>query len=417
MEKIIVSGGNQLNGEVRISGMKNSVLPIIFSCLLVPSDCIIHNVPRVSDVYNALEILKSMGADAYFCNEHSVLINTKNATDKVARDDLVCTLRASSYLMGAMLSRFGKVKIPFPGGCNFGARPLDLHFNGFSNLGAECFVDEANIEIFSRKRLKSKKIILDKISVGATINMILASVFADGTVTIENCACEPHIDDLITFLNKCGAGIVRINSTVICSGVKSLYGAEHSVFSDMIEALTYIAAVGICKGEILLTEVNLEHLDYEFKIFKKMGYSLTAYDNSILVSSRGLNGANVVTAPYPLFPTDFHPQFSTLLCFAKGGGSVTDTVFPTRFAYVDELCRMGAKILRNGNTVYVSESVLNGSNVSATDLRAGASLVLAALGAQGKSTIDNVNYIVRGYENIVQKVASIGGKIKIIKGE
>ena len=416
MEQISVIGGNRLEGEVRVSGMKNSALPIIFACLLVPQECIISNVPRVSDVYNSLQILRSMGAVADFCGANTVLINTKNVSDTVTEDALIGKMRASSYLMGAMLSRYGKIKMPLPGGCNFGARPLDLHFKGFESLGAKCFEKAGIIEIFSLKKLKSKKIILDKISVGATINMVLATALLDGVTQIENCACEPHVDDLICFLNKCGANIVRKGTTVYCRGVKSLHGTSHCIFPDMIEALTYIAGVGICRGEVILKDVVCRHLKGELSLFRAMGYSIKEYKDTLYVTADAVIGKDVITAPYPLFPTDFHPQYAALLCFAKGGGVITDTVFPTRFAYIDELRKMGAKIERTGNSARIKKSELHGAIIDATDLRAGASLVLAALGATGQSTINNVNYIVRGYENIVEKLANIGGKIKLIKG-
>jgi len=417
MERIVVNGGTCLNGEIAVSGMKNSALPIIFACLLVPDECIIENIPRVSDVFNSLEILRSMGAYAEFKSEHTIVVNTKNATDNICARDLICKMRASSYLMGSMLSRFGKAKIPFPGGCNFGARPLDLHFKGFENLGAKCIEKEGIIEIFSTKSLKSKKIRLDKISVGATINMVLATAMLDGSTIIENCAMEPHVDDLIFFLNSCGAQIKRVDTTIFINGVKRLHGTSYAIYPDMIEALTYIAAVGICKGEITLNNVERSHLTHVEQILSNMGFCISACENSLNVKAKEIVGADVVTAPYPLFPTDFHPQFATLLCFANGGGTVRDDIFPSRFAYVDELLKMGAKIKRFGNSVRVDKSNLCGTTTDATDLRAGAALVLASLGAAGESTINNVNYIVRGYESIVDKIANIGGKIKLIKGD
>ena len=417
MEQISVIGGNRLEGKIKVSGMKNSALPIIFACLLVPQECIIINVPRVSDVYDSLKILRSMGAIADFCDTNTVLINTKNVTDQVSEFPLVCKMRASSYLMGAMLSRFGKIKMPMPGGCNFGARPLDLHFKGFESLGAKCFEYDGKIEIFSKEKLKSKKIILDKISVGATINMVLATALLDGLTVIENCACEPHVDDLICFLNKCGANVQRKGTTIFCNGVKELHGTEYCIFPDMIEALTYIASVGICRGEAVIDGIVCEHLSNELHLFEQMGFSIKEYGDRLRVTADKIVGADVVTAPYPMFPTDFHPQFASLLCFAQGGGVITDTVFPTRFAYVNELCKMGAKIEKIGNSAYITPSLLHGAEIDATDLRAGASLVLAGLGADGQSTINNVNYIVRGYENIVEKLANIGGKIKLIKGD
>lgn len=417
MERIYVKGGHRLKGDVQIGGMKNSILPVIFSCLLISGDCIIDNAPRVSDVENALSILRSMGAKAEFCDTHTILINTENAIPRVEDIDLVGKMRASSYLMGAMLSRFGEVVIPMPGGCNFGARPIDLHLKGFSSLGAECIEKNGKIHIKANKKQKCNKIILDKISVGATINMVLASVLRDGTTIIENVAKEPHVKDLIIFLNMCGARIKHCESFIACKGVKRLYGTRFKVYPDMIEALTYITFAGICKGKLNLLGVNNDHIENELKLFSQMGFKLKKYTNHLTVSVKKLVGADVVTAPYPFFPTDLHPQFSALLCYTKNGGTIREGVFPTRFAYADELVKMGARIEREGEAIRILPSALKGAELDATDLRAGACLVGASLGAEGESTINNVNYIVRGYENIVGKISSIGGKIKLVKGE
>ncbi len=417
MEKIVIYGKEKLEGCIKVSGMKNSALPIIFACLLIPEDCIIDNVPRVSDVFNALKILNSMGARAEFCGQHTVIINTKSVSQFINETSLICKMRASSYLMGAMLSRFGYVEIPMPGGCNFGVRPLDLHLKGFAELGAICEENDNKIKIFSNKKLKCNKIILDKISVGATINIVLASVFIDGVTIISNCAMEPHVDDLIAFLNKCGACIARHGNVIICKGVKRLYGTKYRIFPDMIEALTYITCVGICKGSIDIFGVNPQHLSGEIELFREMGFKIFERKNSLNIVANNIKGRNVVTSPYPHFPTDLHPQFAALLCYAKGGGSIKELVFPTRFAYVKELEKMGACIKRQGDTVYIKDAQLKGAKLDATDLRAGAALVAAALGAEGKSEINNVNYIVRGYESIVDKIANIGGKINLIKGD
>ena len=417
MEKIIVHGNHRLEGQIRVNGMKNSALPILYSCILVAGSCIIDNVPRVSDVENTLEILRSMGATAEFCDSHTVIVNTDNLVPEISSCELISSMRASSYLLGAMLSRFGYVSIPFPGGCNFGSRPLDLHLKGFEVLGAVCEEKDRLITVKSNKKLKCNKITLDKISVGATINMVLASVHIDGETVIENAAKEPHVDDLICFLNKCGAKILRKENCIVLQGVKSLVGREHKIYSDMIEALTYITAVGICKGEIELLYSDSSHIKFELDLFRKMGFEIKTFNNGLYVKSSEISGANVETAPYPLFPTDLHPQFASLLCFSKLGGTIKEKVFPSRFAYIKELKKMGASIDLEGDTVSIKPSYLNGAVIDATDLRAGAALILASLGAEGVSTINNVKYIVRGYENIVDKLASIGGKIKLIKGD
>ena len=417
MEKIVVEGGYPLEGRVTVSGMKNSALPIIFATVLVKGECIIHNVPRVSDVYDSLEILRSIGAYAEFCDANTLRIDCSDAKNSGFPEGLIGKMRASSYLMGVMLSRYGRIDLPLPGGCNFGARPLDLHFKGFASLGAECIEKSGRICIFTKEKLKSNKITLDKISVGATINMVLASATLEGTTTIVNCAQEPHIDDLICFLNRCGARIKRCGGTIVCHGVSSLHGSEYTVFPDMIEALTYACAVGICNGEIEICGAVLEHLENELPILRSMGYCIKTYDGIISFSSSGVNGVCVTTSPYPGFPTDLHPQFAALLCFSRGAGAITEEVFPTRFAYVDELQKMGASIVKQHNTVYIKQSKMRAASLDATDLRAGAALTIAALGACGVSTINNVKYIVRGYEDFVEKIANIGGKIKLIKGE
>ena len=418
MERLVISGEQRLNGEIKISGMKNSALPIIFATILVKEECIIDNVPLVSDVLNALEILKMMGARVDFIDKHSVLINTKDLSPKITGYELISKMRASSYLMGTMLARFGCAYLPMPGGCNFGKRPIEQHLKGFETLGAECFVEEEFISIKSKNSLKSTKITLDKISVGATINIVLASVYLEGTTIIENVAIEPHVDDLISFLNSAGAKIVRRGRKIYCQGVRKLSGTRYRIFPDMIETLTYITFLGACKGEITLQNVRCEHLSYVNSIFAKMGVKIVNYSDRLLAKvDENLDGYNVKTAPYPLFPTDLHPQFASLLSFTKNGGIIREEIFPTRFAYVDELLKMGANIIRQDNIVFIKPSRLNSAILDAKDLRAGAALICAALGASGESTIDNVNYIVRGYEDIVSKVTSLGGKIKLLKGE
>lgn len=415
MNQLIIEGGSRLYGEINISGMKNSALPIIFACILVKENCILKNIPRVSDVEDSIEILNSMGARAYFVDKNTLFINTKDMDKNVTRYDLISRMRASCYLMGAMLSRFSSVRLPMPGGCNFGTRPIDLHLNGFKKMGADVYFDGSLVEICIANGLVSSKITLDKISVGATINMILASVLTKGTTVIENAAKEPHVDDLIQFLNDCGAKIVRCNNSIVVIGVEVLHGITYKIFPDMIEALTYITFVGITNGELLLTEIDYSHLKSTCRFFKKMGFKFKPFSNKLSVKvDCHVRGINVSTSPYPGFPTDLHPQFASLLCYSEGGGEIVEEVFETRFQYVDELIKMGAKIKRTNNMVRIFPSDMNGSDTNATDLRAGAALVAASLGCKGITRINNVNYIVRGYESLVDKISSIGGKIKLI---
>ncbi len=418
MQQLVIDGGSPLYGEIMVGGMKNSALPIIFSTILVKDECVLHNIPMVSDVLNSIEILKEMGAEAEFKDAHTLIINTKCIKDEIQRYDLISKMRASYYLMGAMLSRFGAANMPMPGGCNFGARPIEQHLKAFEQLGAEAIEDNGFVSIITRKKLKSTKIILDKISVGATINIVLAAVMIDGITVIENAAIEPHVDDVIRFLNLAGAKIVRFGRRIYCEGVNKLHSLEYKIFPDMIEALTYITFVGACRGDINLSGINYGHIKYVCDIFKKMGYQIDNYYDEVRVRAfKQLSGMTVETNPYPLFPTDLHPQFASLLCFTDSGGVVKENIFPTRFAYVNELIKMGANIKNYKNIAFVKPSKLHSNSLDATDLRAGAALICASLGAEGVSTINNVNYIVRGYEDIVGKIISLGGKIKLLKGE
>lgn len=418
MEYIEIEGGNKLYGEIKVGGMKNSALPVIFATILTKEACIIENVPRVSDVFCALDILSSMGAVVCWLEHHTVMIDTKNLTEKIKSHEKISQMRASSYLMGALLARFGEVQMMFPGGCDFGLRPIEQHLKGFTKLGADCVDEEGIIKISTKNRLKSTKITLDKISVGATINIVLASVLLDGVTVIENCAIEPHVDDVICFLNLAGAKISRVGRKIYVEGVKRLHGAKYRVFPDMIEALSYFTMLGATGGEITLTDVNFSHLSYCAALFCKMGMLVANNDDSVKIHVDGkLKGGCVTTAPYPYFPTDLHPQFVAMLPFTERGGTVCEEVFLSRFAYISEYQKMCVNITKTNNTVQVLPGEIFGACVSATDLRAGASLVILALGAAGRSTIKNVNYIVRGYEDLIGKISSLGGKIKLLKGE
>lgn len=415
MQKLIIEGRNSLFGRVNIGGMKNSALPVIYATILIKDECTLHNIPNVSDTVNSLKILREMGATAEFIEQNTVYINTKSLSSEIKCKDLVSKMRASSYLMGAMLARFGAVELPMPGGCNFGVRPIDLHLKGFESLGAQVSENNGEIKIEAKNGLKCEKITLDKISVGATINMVLASTLLNGVTVIENAAIEPHVDDLIAFLNKAGAKIMRYGRRIYIVGVSALHSVSYKIFPDMIEALTYVAFLGASGGKIELSNVNIEHLSYSLEIFEEMGFKILRKNDTISVEApKILNGVSVETNPYPLFPTDLHPQLAALLCFAKNGGQIKENIFKTRFAYTDELKKMGAQITVNDGIATVCHSELCGAALDATDLRAGAALITAALGAKGISEINNVSYIVRGYEQVVEKISSLGGKIKII---
>ena len=416
MDKIFVQGREKLYGSIKISGMKNSALPILFATLLIKGESIIENIPVVSDVHKTLRILSDMGAEIKYESVHSVRINTKNIDPDCINMDLVSEMRASSYLMSVLLALYGKAKLVYPGGCNFGQRPIDEHLKGFSRMGAKCHEYEGYVEITTNEKLKSGKITLDKISVGATINMILASVFTEGITVVENIATEPHVDDVIGYLCSCGAQIKREGNTVRISGVKSLVGARYRIYPDTIEALTYISCVGVTSGVLELKNTNITHVMPFLPLLTRMGYNIEHFGNDIInVRSSGkLRGADVITAPYPSFPTDFHPQFASLLCNTNDGGSIVETVFKNRFAYVGELKKMGARVDKIDSKVIIKPSMLDGCSVDATDLRAGAALVVASLSAYGESIINNVTYILRGYEDIVGKLSSVGAVIKIV---
>ena len=416
MDKIFVQGREKLYGSIKISGMKNSALPILFATLLIKGESIIENIPVVSDVHKTLRILSDMGAEIKYESVHSVRINTKNIDPDCINMDLVSEMRASSYLMGVLLALYGKSKLVYPGGCNFGQRPIDEHLKGFSRMGAKCHEYEGYVEITTNEKLKSGKITLDKISVGATINMILASVFTDGRTEILGCATEPHVDDTIAFLNRCGARIGREGTKITVYGVKSLRGVRYKIFPDMIETMTYISSVGASGGSIELNDVKIEHLMCVLPIMQHMGMDIKSKGGNVLYVSSliRLCGAHVETSPYPGFPTDFHPQFASLLCFTNGGGSIDEQIFPGRFAYVAELKKMGGRVDKTNNKIIIKPSRLVGCATDATDLRAGAALVVASLGAEGTSTVNNIGYILRGYEDMVGKLASVGADIKVI---
>ncbi len=416
MKKIFIKGKEKLFGNISINGMKNSALPVIFATLLVNGETVIENIPRVSDIQNALTLLSKMGAVIRYEDDHTVRIRTEDADLEKIDMNIVSKMRASSYLMGAILAKQGNVSMVYPGGCNFGCRPIDEHLNGFTQMGAKCIEGNGYVEISTDQNLKNGKIILDKISVGATINMVLASVFTKGKTEIINAAMEPHVDDVIEFLDQCGADIRRVGNKITVCGVNSLKGVRYKIFPDMIEALTYMSSVGVAGGALELDCINIDHLMCVIPIIEQMGMTVKrkGIDTLQISSHTKLCGAHVKTSPYPGFPTDFHPQFASLLCYTNGGGSIDEQIFPGRFAYVNELKKMGGRVDKTQSKIIILPSHLKGSETDATDLRAGAALIVASLGAEGISIINNIGYILRGYEDIVGKLSSVGADIKII---
>lgn len=416
MRKYVIKGGKPLNGTVRISGAKNAAVAILPAVILSDEPCIIENLPAISDVTNVLSILKDIGASVKYLNKTSVEINPKGVVSFTVPKEVSEKMRASSYFLGAMLARFNKARVAPPGGCDFGVRPIDQHIKGFQALGAKVTF-EGGMVYTKASELLGAAIYLDKVSVGATINIMLAAVKAKGLTVIENAAREPHIVDLANFLNSMGAEIMGAGTDIIkIKGVEKLHGTTYSVIPDQIEAGTYMAAAVITKGKITLENVIPKHLESITAKLVEIGATVKEYDESIEISVEGeLKRTSVNTMPHPGFPTDMQPQITTVLSLANGTSVVSEGVWDNRFKYVDQLTLMGAKIHVDGKVAIITGvDSLNGGPVMATDLRAGAALVLAALAAKGETTIDNIKYIERGYEDIIEKLQNLGADINVI---
>ncbi|MBQ1195306.1 MAG: UDP-N-acetylglucosamine 1-carboxyvinyltransferase [Clostridia bacterium] len=419
MKKIIVRGGKSLYGNVNISGMKNAALPIIFASILVGERCVVENLPPVSDVELSLEILEKMGATVERLGNNAVAIDTKNFQNGTSPKELVSKLRGSTYLLGAELGRFGEACVGSSGGCDFGSRPIDQHIKGFVALGAKYQNDDTyNILKAEHGGLYGAAVYLDIASVGATINVMLAAALANGKTTIDNAAREPHIVDVANFLNMCGARITGAGTSVIkIQGVPELHGCNYTILPDMIEAGTYMAAAAAAGGRVGIRGVIPKHVETVTAKLLEMNVDVEMYEDIITVSRYGpLGSANVKTYFYPGFPTDMHPQFSALLATANGTSVVTESVWEKRFQYVEELCKMGADIAVDGNraTIY-GVPVLSGTEVTATDLRAGAALIIAGLTAEGETVIYGVEKIERGYDDIVGKLRALGADIELVE--
>ena len=417
MKKYIVEGGNPLFGEVHISGAKNAAVAIIPAALMVNGVCRIENVPQISDVTLLLSILQDMGAKIRSINKDTVEIDCTAVHNTRVPYDSARRCRASYYLIGALLGRFGIADVALPGGCDFGGtRPIDQHLKGFHALGAQMEVQGGFImgRAPSTGRLKGANIFLDKVSVGATINIMLAAAMADGNTVIENVAKEPHIVDVANFLNSMGADIKGAGTDIIkIRGVDQLHGGTYSIIPDQIEAGTYMAAVAACGGQIKVMNIIPKHMDCISAKLLEMGVEVEEIDDSLLVRRIGpLNRTNIKTMPYPGFPTDMQPQMAAALCLANGTSIITESVWSSRFRYTDEFKRMGAQIQVDGNLAII-EGVdhLSGAQIEACDLRAGAAMIIAALAAYGTSEITGVQYIERGYENVIEKFRKLGGNI------
>ena len=420
MTKYIVQGGKPLFGEVEISGAKNAAVAIIPAALLVDGVCRIENIPQISDVTMSLKILENLGANIRSINRHTVEIDCRHIHSTRTNYDLARRIRASYYLLGALLGRFGQAEVAMPGGCNFGgARPIDQHVKGFTTLGAKVTVEGGFIRAAAENgRLKGANVYLDVVSVGATMNIMMAAVMAEGVTVIESAAKEPHIVDLANFLNSMGANIRGAGTdTIKIHGVERLTGGSYAIIPDQIEAGTYMAAVAATGGQVLVKNIIPKHMDCITAKLVEMGVEVVENEDTLLVRrTEKLQHTNVKTLPYPGFPTDMQPQITAVLSLAEGTSLVTESVWSSRYRYVDELKRMGAHIQVDDKTAVV-EGVekLTGAPIQAYDLRAGAALVIAALAAQGESEISNVQYIERGYEDIIGKLQALGADIRAVE--
>jgi UDP-N-acetylglucosamine 1-carboxyvinyltransferase len=418
MTQYEIRGGRPLNGEVWISGAKNAAVAIIPATLIVNGVCRLENIPKISDVTVMLEIMRDLGANVKLIDDTTIEIDTTKVTNRSTPYEAVRKLRASYYLVGAMLSRFGSASVAQPGGCNFGVRPIDQHEKGFEALGAEVSTLGGFISANAGNGLKGATIYLDMASVGATINIMLAAVLAEGMTIIENSAREPHIVDLANFLNCMGASIRGAGTDVIKSrGVESLHGGTYSIIPVQIEAGTYLAAVAAAGGNVMIQNVIPRHLECITAKLCELGVEIEEFDEAVRVRRESpLRRANVKTLPYPGFPTDMQPQMTAVLSIANGTSIITEGVWDKRYRYVDELRRLGAHITVDGKVAVVEGvSALSGAPMHASDLRAGAALVVAALAANGLSCIDGIDYIERGYENMVDKLKALGADIERIE--
>ena len=414
MEKYVVSGGAVLRGEVTISGAKNAVVAILPATILARGRCVIENIPNISDVTALLNILQDLGAKVRLRDKTTVEIDTTNISEPVVPHDLAKHLRASYYFLGSLLGRCGRANVSLPGGCNFGVRPIDQHIKGFKALGADVSVDYGMVNVESHG-LQGEHIYFDVVSVGATINVMLAAVRAKGITVMENVAKEPHIVDLANFLNSMGADIRGAGTDVIkIHGVDVMHGTEYSIIPDQIEAGTYMVAAAATGGDVLIRNVIPKHLESITDKLQKAGVTVEEFDDSIRVARTGpLQRVNVKTMPHPGFPTDMQPQITPMLCYADGPSIITEGVWDNRFKYVDELRRMGANIQVDGK-VAVVEGVerLTGAPVKALDLRAGAAVLIAGLMADGQTEIEDIYHIERGYSNLVEKLNHLGANIR-----
>ena len=420
MEQYIIKGGNPLVGEVVIGGAKNAALPVLAAAVMTDGKCMIDNMPDVRDINVLLQAMQEIGADVDRTGKHEVTISGKGIHPECDVDnEFIRKIRASYYLIGALLGKYKRARDALPGGCEIGSRPIDQHIKGFKMLGAQIEIENGMISA-TAEELKGAHIYMDVVSVGATINVMMAASLAKGNTIIENAAKEPHVVDVANFLNSMGAKIRGAGTDVIrIKGVEKCGDCQYSIIPDQIEAGTFMTAAVATKGDIMIKNVIPKHLEAISAKLIEIGAEVVEFDDAVRVSAtKRLESTNIKTLPYPGFPTDMQPQISVVLALAEGSSMVTESIFENRFKYVDELGRMGAKIKVEGNTAYI-EGVKSfcGVQLNAPDLRAGAALVIAALAADGISEIDDIEYIQRGYEDFEGKITNLGGIIKRVDSE
>lgn len=419
MEQYVIKGGNPLYGEVEIGGAKNAALAILAAAIMTDETVTIDNLPNVRDINVLLQAIEEIGAHVERVDIHKVKINGSFIRGVNVDNEFIRRIRASYYLIGALLGKYKHAEVALPGGCDIGSRPIDLHMKGFRSMGAD--IDIAHGLVIARaKELKGTHIYMDKVSVGATINIMMAAAMADGKTVIENAAKEPHVVDVANFLNSMGANIRGAGTDVIrIVGVEKLHATEYSVIPDQIEAGTFMFAVAATGGNVLVKDVIPKHLEATTAKLLEVGCQVEEFDDSVRVMSDGhLKHTQVTTLPYPGFPTDMQPQMAVLLGIAEGTSTVTESIFENRFKYVDELTRMGADIKVESNIAIISGvKRYTGARVNAPDLRAGAALVIAGLAADGITVVDDIYYIQRGYEALEEKLTKIGAKIARVEDE
>ncbi len=419
MEQYIMKGGSPLVGEVSIGGAKNAALGILAASIMTDEDVLIENLPDVRDINVLLEAIQQIGASVDRIDRHTAKINAKNIHEVAVDDEYIRRIRASYYFIGALLGKYKSAQVPLPGGCNIGSRPIDLHIKGFRALGAKVEIERGAV-LAHAIDLVGSHIYLDKVSVGATINIMMAAAMAEGQTIIENVAKEPHVVDVANFLNSMGANIKGAGTDIIrIKGVTRLHGTEYSIIPDQIEAGTFMCAAAATRGDITVKNVIPKHLEAISAKLVEMGCEVVEFDDAVrVVGKPRLRHTNINTLPYPGFPTDMQPQMTVTLALAEGTSIVTESIFENRFKYVDELTRMGGSIKVEGNVAIIGGvEGFTGAQVNAPDLRAGAALVIAGLAAEGYTLVDEIGYIQRGYERFDEKLRALGAQIEKVDSE